>query len=335
MAIEFSLIIPTYNRLSMLRQCLHYLERLRYPRSLFEVIVVDDGSSDGTQDLTERDCQCQMKVLHQANSGTAVARNRGIEAARGLFCLFVDDDVMVHPDLLLEHHRLHTAQPNLVVRGPVINFSAWPCPLEPNSPQSLALEARPLSPWFGWWQRWSGQDPRLWINYSRNYLCTSNASLYRHHLLAAGLFDPSFPRWEDAELAVRLKRLGLKRQFSFQAIVYHFKPPEPWERRLSTAQKDGMSAASLYLRYPSFLTRLRSGLHWANEWRNKLLTAGPWAKCIERAAQGNQSLIPSSLAQNLLLERAYLDAGYRELQRASQLPSQESPPDPTQGVSHE
>ena len=121
-------------------------------------------------------------------------------------------------------------------------------------------------------------------------------------------------RWEDAELAVRLKRLGLKRCFSLAAIVYHWKPQETWEKRLETARKDGRSAAELYLRYPSLKMRLRSGIHPLNLLRNRLLTQlGPIRNLIEHSAQTADGPIPQGVAQNVLLEKAYLEAGLEAL----------------------
>ncbi|MGM9999529.1 MAG: glycosyltransferase [Candidatus Bruticola sp.] len=366
MAIEFSLIIPTYNRIGALRHCLKHIERLNFPKNQFEVVLIDDGSQDETSELKAEDYPFNMKVLHQTNSGTAAARNRGIKEAEGLFCMFVDDDVMLHPDLLLEHQRLHLAEPNLVVRGPVINFSALPCPLD--SDEELLQSARTASqelhasacrllaasspavdetgvnlssansflstsaprsavsaqkcPFFSRisdiWKLWSGQNLSMLKHFSMNYLCTSNASLYKHHLIAAGLFDTSFPRWEDAELAVRLKRLGLKRRFSLNAIVYHLKPPETWEARIRTAQKDGFSAAELYLRYPSFMMRLRSGLHFANSLRNGFFTKGPWKELLADSACGRSTVFPQKFAQETLIEKAYLEAGFARLKRTQQ-----------------
>lgn len=364
MAIEFSLIIPTYNRIGALRHCLKHIERLNFPKKSFEVVLVDDGSKDETSQLKAEDFSFSITVIHQPNSGTSAARNCGIRAAKGLICMFVDDDVMLHPDLLLEHQRLHKAEPNLVVRGPVINFASLPCPLdtddelrqsalaaseklnetacqqlrqisEANSsfgsanssttsflstgaPQA-AHSDKESSGFFNrlnnLWKNWSGGDLQMLKHFSMNYLCTSNASLYRHHLIAAGLFDTSFPRWEDAELAVRLKRLGLKRRFSLNAIVYHLKPPETWEARIRTAQKDGASAAELYLRYPSFLMRLRSGLHFANSWRNQLFTEGPWQAALAASARGESKVFPQKFAQDMLIEKAYLEVGLNRLKR--------------------
>jgi len=287
MAPEFSLVIPTYNRREALQHCLDHLRALRFARGNFEIVLVDDGSTDGTADLVESCRDLPLRLIRQANAGAAAARNAGIRAATGLFCMFVDDDVLVHPDLLLEHQEAHRAHHRRLVRGPVINIPAMPPPQAP---------------------------PSLWRHYSRNYLCTSNASLLREHLLEAGLFDTTFARWEDAELGVRLKRLGVRRHFRPQALVYHLKPPESLETQMRTARADGRSAAALYRRYPSPAMRIRSGLHPLNLLRNGLATLGPLGGLVTRSALG-QGPLPQGLARALLVEREYLRAGMQELRQ--------------------
>lgn len=282
---EFSLVLPTYNRREALQECLQHLGRLRFPRHAFEVLIVDDGSTDGTPEMVEREkAGLPVRLLRQANAGAGAARNAGILAARGAFVMFVDDDVLVHPDLLNEHREAHRAETRVLVRGPVINVESLPVPSAP---------------------------PPLWRHYSRNYLCTSNASLRRDLLLEAGLFDTSFSRWEDAELGVRLKRLGVRMRFRPAALVYHLKPPADLEQLLRTAAADGRSAAALYRRYPGLRMRLRSGLHPLNELRSRLLTAAPVMKLLDRA-------LPS-MARSLRVEREYLEAGREELQRTGRV----------------
>ncbi|CAN0364470.1 unnamed protein product, partial [Phaeothamnion confervicola] len=153
-------------------------------------------------------------------------------------------DVLVPPELLRLHREAHDVHLRKMVRGPVINFDHLPPPPPPT---------------------------QLWKHFSMNYLCTSNASLRRELLFEAGLFDESLERWEDAELGVRLKKIGVERIFDNNAYVLHYKPEESWESRCRTAARDGRSAALLYLRYPSLRMWMRSGLHRANEIRNKMM----------------------------------------------------------------
>ena len=90
---KLSIIIPAYNAEAYLPQCLDSI--FAQERQGCEVIVVDDGSTDGTAALLER--YPDVRVIHQENRGMATARNRGLEAARGEYILFVDSD-----DLLTE-----------------------------------------------------------------------------------------------------------------------------------------------------------------------------------------------------------------------------------------
>lgn len=280
---EFSLIIPTYNRCEALAVTLQCLQELRYARSAYEVLVIDDGSTDGTAALLAQ--HPEVRVLRQANKGASAARNHGIREARGEFCLFVDDDVLPCPDLLWEHHELHKAEPRVLVRGPVINFPKLPAP----------------------------RQAEAWKHFSMNYLCTSNASLRRDLLLEAGLFDEAFPRWEDAELGVRLKRLGVKRRFTLNGYVFHWKPPLTPEQVLATASKDGQSAALLFQRYPSLRMRLRSGLHIGNFLRSGLLTLPPLERLYRGWMARDGAL--AGLGLSILAEREYLRSGRKQLKR--------------------
>lgn len=85
---KLSIIIPTYNAEAYLPQCLDSI--LAQEHSGCEVIVVDDGSTDGTAALLEH--YPDVKVVHQENRGMSTARNRGLDEARGEYILFVDSD---------------------------------------------------------------------------------------------------------------------------------------------------------------------------------------------------------------------------------------------------
>lgn len=273
---NFSLVIPTRNRAQALRLTLQHLSLCRYPFDDFEVLVVDDGSQDDTPAvLKEWSEKLPLRCFTQDHGGTSRARNRAIEAARGRHVMFVDDDVLAPPDFLARHARLQAAHPGHLVRGPVVNV---PRPLYPPLP---ALS-------------------QPWRHFSKNYLCTSNASIERELLIRAGLFDASFARWEDAELGVRLKRLGVRRVFDNETFVYHWKPPLEHAQRLRVAELDGQAAAQLYKRYPSLRMWMRSGLHRANRWKNDFLLRLP---------------LPGSLRRAVRVEAAYLRAGLEELQR--------------------
>ncbi len=273
---NFSLVIPTRNRAQALRLTLQHLSLCQYPYDDFEVLVVDDGSQDETPAvLGEWSEKLPLRSFLQDHGGTSRARNRAIEAARGRHILFVDDDVLVPPDFLARHARLQAAHPGHLVRGPVVNV---PRPLYPPLPG--------LS--------------QPWRHFSKNYLCTSNASLERELLVRAGLFDVSFARWEDAELGVRLKKLGVRRIFDNDTFVYHWKPLLEHPQRLRVAELDGQAAAQLYKRYPTVRMWLRSGLHRLNRWKNQFLLGLP---------------LPDRWRREVQVEEVYLKAGLQELQK--------------------
>lgn len=283
----FSLVIPTRNRGSILVQALCHLENLSYPRSKFEVLVVNDGSTDNTAELLDKlQVGYRLRVFHRPHSGTSATRNYGIEQAAGTHILFIDDDVFPCEDLLEHHEEAHRGHLRRLVRGPVINIPELPLPESP---------------------------PHLLAHYSQNYLCTSNASIRKSLLLEAGMFDEGFVRWEDAELGVRLKKIGVSRHFVLKGYVHHLKPPISMEKQLEYARNDGQSAALLFQRYPSLKMRLRSGLHPLNYFRSGVLTALPLRKAYEAYLREKPAGRWAGLATSLLAEREYLASGRQQL----------------------
>lgn len=207
----FSVVVPTYNRLGRLRHVIAALEQQAYPSDAYEVIVISDGSTDGTEAYLETHrSTMQLQWLPQANKGPAAARNAGIQKAVGEFIVFVDDDVVPEPQLLEEHARSHQeAGREVVVLGPL-----------------LTPEGFEMAPWVRWEQEMLMKQYRAllrgdWPATARQFY-TGNASLRRNHILAAGGFDEGFRRAEDVELAYRLASNGLGFVFNIQAAGMHF-----------------------------------------------------------------------------------------------------------------
>lgn len=105
---KFSIVIPVYNVAPYLRQCLDSLLAQSYKD--FEVICVDDGSTDGSGEILDEysDRDCRLRVVHQTNSGVSAARNKGLEEAAGDWMLFLDADDYIESDLL---HQLAESIP--------------------------------------------------------------------------------------------------------------------------------------------------------------------------------------------------------------------------------
>ncbi len=131
-----SIILPTYNRLERLQHVIAGLEQQTYPLDDVDVIVVSDGSTDGTSDYLHRlSSPLRITMVAQPNSGPSVARNNGIAHATGDIVVFLDDDVVPTQRWLAEHMRIHEHQPNTVVLGPML------------SPPGFAMQ-----PWVRWEQ---------------------------------------------------------------------------------------------------------------------------------------------------------------------------------------
>jgi GT2 family glycosyltransferase len=187
------------------------LEQQAYPSDSYEVIVISDGSTDGTDAYLEAlRSTMQLRWLPQANKGPAAARNAGIQKATGEFIVFIDDDVVPEPQLLEEHARSHhEADRDVVVLGPL-----------------LTPEGFEMAPWVRWEQEMLMKQYKAllrgdWSASARQFY-TGNASLRRSHILTAGGFDERFHRAEDVELAYRLANNGLEFVFNIQAAGMHF-----------------------------------------------------------------------------------------------------------------
>ncbi len=120
-----SVVVPTYQGAGHVRACLESLAAQTLAPSDFEVLVVLNGPSDGTRDVVASVCRehpaLDVRVLRTALPGAGHARNAGLEAARGSWVTFVDDDDSVAPDFL--RAMLDAAAPGLVVAAPVHEVS--------------------------------------------------------------------------------------------------------------------------------------------------------------------------------------------------------------------
>ncbi len=208
---KVSVVLPTYNRLARLKQVLSGFEQQTYSLSDFEVVIVSDGSSDGTNEFLETiDTPLHLTFVAQPNQGVSVTRNRGIEEAAGELILFIDDDVVPAPQLIAEHLQVYdNNKGDIVVLGPMLT------PLDTK-----------LSSWTQWEQDMlvKQYDAMLngdWEPTARQFY-TGNSSVARRILVECGGFDPAFRRAEDVELAYRLSERGVRFLFQESAIGYHY-----------------------------------------------------------------------------------------------------------------
>ncbi len=234
-----TVIIPTCNRAVYLRRALAALDSQDVASSEFEVIVVDDGSTDDTGTVLAAPRGYRLRALRQPNRGPGAARNAAIDMAAGELIVFIDDDVVPSPDLLRQHLEAQRETPGVVIGRMVPPAHAV------RQPVWAAWESHMLEKQYG--DMLAGR----WAPTPRQFY-TANASVPRADLVRAGLFDPSFRRTEDVELAYRLADLGLGIRFVPQATAVHDTP-----RSL-----DGwMTMAAQYGRYDVVMWRDKGRRH--------------------------------------------------------------------------
>lgn len=187
---SFSIVVPTYRRREMVCDCLRALFRLDYAGAI-ELIVVVDGSTDGTREAIEAlESPFALRIIAAAHGGAARARNLGAAAARNDILLFLDDDMLSEPDLVARHAE-HYRNGTDAVTGDVF--------LDPNSPRNFITEAV---------DRWIGL-PRPSAATVPFHIYTGQLSVRRSVFNRIGGFDEAFTTpdafgHEDTAFGVKL-----------------------------------------------------------------------------------------------------------------------------------
>lgn len=240
MSVEFSVVIPTYNRLEVLPEVLRALEAQTGAPD-FEVIVVDDGSTDGTAVwLQGWHGRRPFRVLSQPNRGPAAARNAGVAAAQGRWVAFLGDDTVPTPGWLAGHRQAHRQRGD-VPQLAVIGYTRW-------HPRMR------LNPFLRYINDYGLQFGYALIDNPNevpfNFFYTSNLSLGRELLLSEP-FDLRFPyaAWEDIEASYRLHKRGMHLVYEPGAVTCHDHPTNIG-RFCTRQEKAGYSAVVFYGLHP-------------------------------------------------------------------------------------
>jgi GT2 family glycosyltransferase len=208
---EISVVVPTFNRREMVMRTLETLFAQRFPREDYEIIVVVDGSIDGTEAaLRTLRPACDFRVIEQENRGLAGARNTGYRAANADLVLFLDDDMLCDSGLIAAHVAAHKAA------GPMAGFGALF--LSADSPPSLAAEC--FNREIGAYHLERRRAPET--PWHERECVFSNSSLPRDLLIEFGGFDEAFRMREDLEFGTRLFASGVRSQYIDDAIAYQY-----------------------------------------------------------------------------------------------------------------
>jgi glycosyltransferase involved in cell wall biosynthesis len=278
---DLSVIIPTWNRASILALALRRLAEQDLSPDAYEVILIDDASDDSTP-ITAEAAQGWIRQFvyrrQSRKSSAGAARNVGIGLARAPLLVFLDDDALVDRDFLRTHREAHRTHGSRIVTGPIIEITD---PKQANA------------------------RPRFGQGWHRNPFPTGNASVATQFVLQAGCFDERFTGygWEDPELYMRLARLDLGRHFETAAPIFHCKPMavrQDFPARLRREQQRGAMGAYFYAKHPSLGVGIVTKAHPAIRALDRLLA--PLLRLDQLAdAALQKGVTPPTALQRLLV----------------------------------
>jgi glycosyltransferase involved in cell wall biosynthesis len=205
-----SVLVCTYNRAELLRLTLESFCVQSLDRDRFEVVVVDDGSSDGTAKVVERFAsRLKIRYAYQRNSGLASARNHALFLAQSPIVLLQDDDDIAGPRLLEEHLATHQRYPE--DHYAVLGFTNLSPRLASDPIMHFVTEVGQFL--FSYPNLKDGQV----LDFS--YFWGGRSSCKRSFLLEHGVFNPVFRfGCEDIELAYRLSKVGFAVVYNSRAV---------------------------------------------------------------------------------------------------------------------
>lgn len=198
---DVSIVVPTYNRRDLLTKTLDSLISQHAPGVRYEVLVVDNNSSDDTRDAVAavaREYEC-VRYLFEPRQGVSHARNTGITAARAALLAFIDDDVEASPTWVIAIKQAFDVHPEIdCLGGPIQPRWAAPPPawLTPMFWAAVALQGD------------KGNPPYIDANHATPCLMTANFACRRAALEQVGGFATAYMRDEDRELQLRLWAAG-------------------------------------------------------------------------------------------------------------------------------
>lgn len=242
---KLSIVIASYNRRELLQRCLESLTSQTEDPTGFEVLVADDGSSDGTAEMIEGfPAHFTLRTLQLENGGWARALNAGAKASFGRVCLFVDDDIIASPHLVAAHIAAHDSEEPVIGVGKLVQ----------QPPDARDWFAHTLAR--GWIDHYEELDrrPADWTD-----CYGANLSVVRSAFLECGGFDTDLPAAVDLELCVRLTEAGCRTRYVPDAEAIH-DDQKLMPRMLRDAEVSGVAHVMVAERHRPTRARL---LDWA------------------------------------------------------------------------
>ena len=315
MPYPLAVVVPTYNRCDALNQCMEHLEQQK--RKDFEVVIVDDGSTDSTEEWVSnylKRTPLSLRYLRQKNGGQARARNFAISVIEAPITLLIGDDIFPAPQFTALHMRLHEQRPEASVVG--LGLTLWAERGQQVTPFMRWLDTHGMQ--FHYGELLAGVQPD-W-----KHFYTSNLSL-KTALLRRFPFDEEFTRYgmEDIEVACRIEaEHGMEMVFLPDAVAYHLHPMS-FPNACRRVEKVGEAMARFEELWPGKLPRKQNPLA---VMLGSLLTRMPLAMPIlEGLADQSLKISCPNRLMNFVLNY-YFDQGYgRYIRRTTSRQSPISP----------
>jgi len=203
---KVSVVVTTYNRRESLERCLASIAVQSFSRDEFELVVIADGCTDGSDELLRSHKPPQpFRWVSQLNQGTAAAQNAGIGMSRGDIVILLDDDCVCDANLVAAHYEAHRTGERFVAIGPVL--------LHPDSPANTLTRLKKVVG--------DGDLARVSsVGFRQgDLMLCANSSIARSAALEC-IFDPSYKRMHDVEAGLRLWKKGYRPVFCAEAVAY-------------------------------------------------------------------------------------------------------------------
>jgi len=240
-----SIVIPTFNRRATLEKVLPSLCNQSLSCDAYEILLVDSGSTDGTDELIKGLSIPNIRFFVQENKGRSGARNKGVKEAKGELVVFTDADIIADENLLSAHLALQRKYPGSALVG---------CEIQVNNLEEYKSVKRGQQQ-----RRTLHRDNRKRLSWL--YFLTGNVCVPREKLIEVGIFDENFTGYghEDLELGYRLEKAGVPIRYNPDAVNYHWHPVgfDEQENKMRLA---GISTVRFFRKHNDWDIRLKLGM---------------------------------------------------------------------------
>jgi GT2 family glycosyltransferase/peptidoglycan/xylan/chitin deacetylase (PgdA/CDA1 family) len=259
---KLSVVMSTYNRRGpLISRSLPAIFGQDLPAEEYEVIVVVDGSTDGTAAaLRKLHPRCALRIVEQPNRGLSAARNTAVAMAQGELIIFVDDDIVCNPDVFRQHVEAHATRESALVFGSLF--------LAPGNPPSILAYANE-----SWYRNYNARlAARGGLEWPNATFLISNSSMPRSTLLDCGGLDESLSAKDDFELGLRLWKLGLNFHYLPGAVAYELSVKSSRSFLFTDGKAFGRSEVLLCRKHPDYrpFCGLLAGLGTTPGWKRSL-----------------------------------------------------------------